>query len=453
MKKIISLCCCFVSLLASVSAFSVMPCFADPASDLDPILAHLRTEGDPNVSVVNLDLNVPDSPAFSILGLTPDKVTKPTALRDIVTSLLNGTDIRGNVQSGVAVDISPFRLLNAQESKEIAAGKPLHGLTIADYRRDYAKQLLYRTELSVATAKGSSSADLAARVALGLTVTLYNDGDPILDNTLLKSLQFAAAIATPTPPNPPDLANGHTLTLDEVVKYRALVEAFAKKAPGPPKETPIDEPVLDPNASQPQLRQYVSSLQDYATARGNDAQSATDANRQDRNRQLALDAFKVAKARNWNASSWTVGYAPSWASRTGAFDQLSTNTQGIWTSLGIRAGHDGQLLLHVHHLGRELVPDAANDGSLVRQNSDMYGGRIRVGAEAFGLALEGARYHDKPEGSPSIWYTQISIGAEARITKDYWLALSVGGDNKATHHDSFVMGSVKWGFNTGATSH
>ena len=442
--------------LLFISTLSATPCAADTNSDLNAIIKFFQNNDPASapVSVVNLDLNVPDSPAFSILGLTPDKVTKPTSLRDIATSLLNGTDIRGNLQSGVAIDISPFRLLNAQEIKTINAGNPLHGLTIGDYRRDYGKQLLYRTEFSIATAKGSSSADPSTKIALGVTTTLFNDGDPVLDEALLKSLKFPLTGVPLALPQPPNITPSHILTIEEVQNYAFLIERLAKKSPIPPTTMPTDDPIPPViNANQDQMKQYVTDLESYGEARVKDSDDASDKARMESNTQLALNAFNLAKARNWNATSWTVGYSPSWSSRTGAFDQLSTNTQGIWTSLGVRAGHNGQILLHVHHLSRELVPDTANDGQLVRQNSDMYGGRIRLGTDVFGVALEGARYHDKPEGSVSLWYMQISIGAEAKITKDYWLALSVGGDNKSTHHGSFVMGSVKWGFNTGATSH
>src|SRR6266571_2396791 len=53
---------------------------------------------------------VPQSPAFSVLGVTPEKVNTPGSLRELALGVLQGLDENGNFQSGLAIDINPFML-------------------------------------------------------------------------------------------------------------------------------------------------------------------------------------------------------------------------------------------------------------------------------------------------------------------------------------------------------
>src|SRR5262249_47786630 len=76
------------------------------------------------LSAANVDLAVPESPAFAVLGITPQSVTRPTSPRSFATSLLNGLDEKGNFQAGLAIDVAPYLLL---------AGP---ALTLEDYQRN-----------------------------------------------------------------------------------------------------------------------------------------------------------------------------------------------------------------------------------------------------------------------------------------------------------------------------
>ena len=93
------------------------------------------------------DLAVPDSPAFTVLGISPQNVTRPTSPKDLAASLLNGLDQNGNFQTGIALDTAPFLL--------IAGSK----LTIADYAQHYVTRLFSRIETSLGTTRGTSEAE------------------------------------------------------------------------------------------------------------------------------------------------------------------------------------------------------------------------------------------------------------------------------------------------------
>jgi hypothetical protein len=136
------------------------------------------------VKLVNLDLTVPDSPAFVILGLSPEKIVRPGAPRDLATTILNGVDQHGNFQSGLAVDFAPLFLFAGNDLKYV------------DYRDHKGTQIGGRTQVSFATTKGASETDKSVRAAVGLRSTLWDMGDPRLDQKLVDCLD---AIVVPAP--------------------------------------------------------------------------------------------------------------------------------------------------------------------------------------------------------------------------------------------------------------
>jgi hypothetical protein len=125
-----------------------------------------------NVKEANIDLSVPESPGFTILGLTPQAVVRPATPLELATSLLNGVDQNGNFQTGVAIDTAPYLLFFG------------NGVTILDYRGSYVTRLFSRSQFSFATTKGTSEGDKAARLGLGYHLTLFDNGDPRQDTEL-----------------------------------------------------------------------------------------------------------------------------------------------------------------------------------------------------------------------------------------------------------------------------
>ena len=147
----------------------------------------------------NVDLTVPESPAFTVLGVTPSTVVRPASPKAFTTSLLNGLDQNGKFQTGLAFDFTPYMMFNGEN------------ITIRDYNDHYMTRLLSRTQFSFATTKGASSDDNATRLAVGLNLTLWDRGDPRVyhpergDDDVLQcfanSLQLPPIIAPNTPPD------------------------------------------------------------------------------------------------------------------------------------------------------------------------------------------------------------------------------------------------------------
>jgi hypothetical protein len=153
--------------------------------------------GTVTADTTNVDLTVPESPAFTVLGVTPNTVVRPASPKAFASSLLNGLDQNGNFQSGLAFDLTPYMMFNGEN------------ITIRDYNEHYVTRLLSRTQFSFATIKGSSSDDTATRIAAGLNLTLWDRGDPRVyhpergDDDVLQcfanSLQLPPIIAPNTP--------------------------------------------------------------------------------------------------------------------------------------------------------------------------------------------------------------------------------------------------------------
>jgi len=127
------------------------------------------------VKNVEVDLSVPESPAFTSLGLNPETIVRPATPREFATALLNGVDQQGNLQTGVAFDTVPYLVFAGSE------------LWLADYRRSALARVLSRTSVSVATTKGASDGDKSVKLGVGVHATLIDSEDPRMNNeTMLK---------------------------------------------------------------------------------------------------------------------------------------------------------------------------------------------------------------------------------------------------------------------------
>ena len=333
---------------------------------------------------LNVDLSVPESPAFAVLGLTPNTVLRPASPRDFASSLLNGLDQNGNFQSGIAIDTAPFMLFNGEN------------ITIRDYNEQYLTRLLSRTQFSFATTKGASSEDKATRVSAGLNLTLWDRGDPRIFH--------------------PERGD------DDVL------QCFAHSLVLPP--------VILPNTPQSEIDKI-----NAANKAANDG--------------LADACRARARKANWNRSSWTIAYAPSWISKTGETSAYKWNGGAFWTSVAY--GFEGipsleriaQLIVHARHRTRERVPDPDNKGKFLTQNSTFFGARFRAGGPAFALNFEDSFIRTHVLNGKTDNINRFSIGAEARLSDNLYFVISSGsnvgaeGDRKK----GFVLTSFKYGFN------
>ena len=330
------------------------------------------------IDIGSLDLSVPESPAFVVLGVTPQTITRPTSPRSLATSLLNGVDQNGNFQTGFALDTSPYMLYWGNK------------LTIQEYQDSRWKQFLARTTLSVGTTKGTTSSDSATRLAVGIRFTIFDKGDPRLDEQYLEDLDKAVqAVLDATTPVPPGSST------EDVDKHEKALTELIKNKTGP-----ID------------------------TAREN------------------------ARKANWNKSSMVVAFAPSWISKSGGSSDLSYNGGAAWASLALQVRTFGQAVFYGQYQNKQSIPDPLNKGQYFLQESTFAGGQMRLGNANTQGILEAVYLHNTPQGKSSQNSGRFSVGAERRLADNLWLHVGVGGQTGAANPNNkmFVLSTLKWGF-------
>jgi hypothetical protein len=118
-----------------------------------------------------LDYDVPESPAFIALGVTPATVTRGSASKPVVASLLNDLATGKKLVSGVAVDFAPYFLYGGQFR------------CVNEYRHSRLKRWLANTLISIATVQSETDSN-SLRFGIGARVTLFDSHDLLQDSTL-----------------------------------------------------------------------------------------------------------------------------------------------------------------------------------------------------------------------------------------------------------------------------
>lgn len=113
-----------------------------------------------------IDLAVPGSPAFAVLGISPSDVQRPGTVRALAASLLRGVDENGRAKAGLAVDFAPLPLA---APKLIRGGK--------GYERNLLLQAATRTTVSIASTPDEKGGD-ASKFAWGIRTGVIDFGDP-----------------------------------------------------------------------------------------------------------------------------------------------------------------------------------------------------------------------------------------------------------------------------------
>ena len=147
------------------------------------IIAALATY---NVKNVEVDLTVPESPAFTALGLNPETIVRPATPREFATALLNGVDQQGNLQTGVAFDLVPYLVFGGTN------------VMLSDYRSSTVTRILSRTSVSVATTTGAAEDDKSVKLAYGAHTVLYDSADPRMNNNELLRCFSSIPVFRPT---------------------------------------------------------------------------------------------------------------------------------------------------------------------------------------------------------------------------------------------------------------
>ena len=366
---------------AAPSASSAGPPVQDFQSFVKSFLQRNTT-----ADALNLDLLVPESAAFAVLGFTPQTVLRPATPQQFATSLINGLDQNGNFQNGLALETAPYMLFNGEN------------VTIRDYMDQYLTRVLARTQFSFAATKGSSNDDLSTRLAAGINFVLWDRGDPRVYR----------------PGQEGDVLDCFVKNLDSSI-------------PIPPSIDPDDVDAVR-NFVAPELARL---------------------------KPLADKCRSEGQKHRWNRSAWNIAYAPSWISKNGPNDDFKWNGGAFWSSLAY--GFEevpslrkiGQLIAHVRYRSKEEVPDDANPGQFLTQNTWFLGARFRAGSPKFALNIEDAYLRSKGVGGRVDTSNRFTIGSELRLANTLYFVISAGTNSGHINgeNNGFVMTSFKYGFN------
>lgn len=118
------------------------------------------------LSTINLDRPISAVPAFTALDVSPETVSQPSTPRELGAALLNGVDHHGVLQTGLAIETAPFRVLHMMPT-DIRSYQTPGGA-------GYWNRFLYNFSVSAATTKASEKSD-AVQLAVGFSALLYQD--------------------------------------------------------------------------------------------------------------------------------------------------------------------------------------------------------------------------------------------------------------------------------------
>lgn len=328
----------------------------------------------------NLDLAVPETPAFYALGLTPESVSRPASPRALALDLLNGLDKNGNFQTGIALATAPYLLFAGDR------------LTINEYRKDPDFswiRLAARTQLSVATTKGTDSEDKAVRAALGFRIIPYDLGDPRQNRDLDKCF---TGIPLPPPPKPGETLEDRDKKFNDEIKTRLQREVKV-------------------------CRENHEKLYWNASAW-----------------ELGAAPTWIQKEGSKDQTKW--GGATFWTSYAYGFERFPTLKETSQLVLGFRYELNNQ------------TPKLQNSGNYAQQDTALLGAQLRLGKPNLHVSFEGSYSRIAPKGAKAQDAYRISMAPEFKLPMfdNLWFQVSVGGTGGRGADDRlFIMSAIRFG--------
>ena len=146
------------------------------------VTAHAQAVKSPSasepLSKFSTDFDVPESPGFATLGVTPSKVLRGSAAKPVVTSLLGQLSSGGKLKAGVAIDVAPYFLYGGKVNNADA------------YRTNAVRRALANTQLSFASVQDQRDT-ASVLFGVGLRMVFTDAHDVLMHSGLLKRVDAA----------------------------------------------------------------------------------------------------------------------------------------------------------------------------------------------------------------------------------------------------------------------
>ncbi len=332
--------------------------------------------------VGRLDLDVPDSPAFAILGIAPQNVINPDTPAELATAFILGNDNAGNMQEGIAVEFRPYLMAKGSD------------ITLGDY---YHNQWLSRTAISFSQSKGTDDEDRASRQAIGFSFTPIDKRDP------LTSRRVESCLKTGT-----DKANKIQLPLENAL------------------DAAISTPVLD----QVAVDEAREALNNFITIeRKNILEETTDS------------CLNTHEKDTINAEQLQLGMAY----HDSEVESIDESGGAFWISYA-RPLMAGSLIAHARYSDNLVMADAANVGQYKVMDQSVLGIRYRQGDDKRAVLFEASYVDEEDNtGNLDDSYSSALVGVEFRLFESLWIQFAFGdtfGSNQ--EKDLALSGQFRW---------
>lgn len=333
----------------------------------------------------HLDLSIPQSPAFTLLGVSPDEIVQSDDFRTVALGLLHGLDPRGNLQEGVALDTRPYMLIAGEKA------------TLADYRKYPSVRIISNAQLSFATTSGSSDSDKADRLGVGLRLRLWREHDPAVG--------------------------------DSPIEY--LPPGAAAKVTGPLKNCYSDYLKAAVNATPDVLPEDDAGLTEIEQ---NLAAGA---------RKTVEQCLAPFKRRYWNAGMLEIGIGGSRVT----IDEMKESGSAAWLGFSHSIGASSQIILRAAYAEDRLDPVEGQAGTFQLVDETDAGARFRFGSGRGTLMVEGL-WTETRTATQQERYWRASLGSEFEVFKDVWIQLAVGKafSTDLFDDDPVYSGQFRFGF-------
>lgn len=337
-----------------------------------------------------LDLDVPDSPAFAILGIAPQNVINPDTPAELASALILGDDGNGNGQEGIALEFRPYLMALGDE------------ITVGDY---YRNQWLSRTSLSFVQSSGTDSADKADRRAIGLSFTPIDERDPLTSSKLIACAE-----------SPEDISEDLQRKLIAAIDRRTAAQDRDDAAAEAAAQAEIDALTEQQNRFMAGERKAI--FEERLDGCLEEEQKAT------RNaRQLQLG----------------IAYHES------EVESIDESGAAFWVSHAFPLA-GGSFIAHARYSDNIVVAETGDTPQYSVKDETVLGVRFRRGDDRRAVLFE-ASYVDESDtaGALDDSFSTALIGAEFRLFDELWIQIAVGDTFGSNRDENLALsGQFRW---------
>lgn len=368
------------------------------------------------------DIPMPESPAAAALGTADTLLLRPSTAREFAVSLGQTVSRDGKLNAGISFEAAPVALFKAgghiegySANIDKDATEKQGKLVRLNGRYLNAVWTMTNTTLSIATGAKQGSSTNTDKIALGIKVPIFDDGDPRLNykfEACAREVDSTALLVRPVPP-------------------------FIFRA--------------DPKDNRPEAEQKAEQKEAYDRKV---IERTELKNKSDALRVAGYTACQKKSSVPWNASAAALAVAQVW---TDVGDQkeskLKRDARLFWASYATDLGTSGE------ERGKQLVLQAKLSNDVVDKDTKVAQGAQPVRFDGRGATLRFKMGSPMENVDAAVSYERrkftdgrsdkaklASVGYERKIMADLWLKLDLGSERtESSGSKPFVATSIKWG--------